>query len=98
MGVCRTPRWCHSVGRCDGGFIANDVLAMVEAAKQGMGLAHVLEDLVTEHVAAGRLVRVLEPWCPPMYRFHLYFPGTPRMPGKPRVFIDFLRTHSGHDA
>ncbi|WP_366141996.1 hypothetical protein [uncultured Ralstonia sp.] len=63
-----------------------------------MGLAHVLEDLVTEHVAAGRLVRVLEPWCPPMYRFHLYFPGTPRMPGQLRVFIDFLRTHSGHDA
>jgi DNA-binding transcriptional LysR family regulator len=77
-----------------GGFIANDVLAMVEAAKQGVGLAHVLEDLIAEDVATGRLVRVLEAWCPPMYRFHLYFPRTPQMPGKLRVFIDFLRAHS----
>jgi DNA-binding transcriptional LysR family regulator len=80
-----------------GGFIANDVLAMVEAAKQGVGLAHVLEDLVAEDVAAGRLVRVLEAWCPPMYRFHLYFPRTPQMPGKLRVFIDFLRARSGSE-
>lgn len=80
-----------------GGFIANDVLAMVGAAKQGVGLAHVLEDLVAEDVAAGRLVRVLEAWCPPMYRFHLYFPRTPQMPGKLRVFVDFLRARSGGD-
>ncbi|WP_343660323.1 LysR family transcriptional regulator [Ralstonia sp.] len=80
-----------------GGFIANDVLAMVEAAKQGVGLAHVLEDLITEDVAAGHLVRVLEAWCPPMYRFHLYFPRTPQMPGKLRVFIDFLRAHSDRE-
>ena len=77
-----------------GGFIANDVLAMVAAAKQGVGLAHVLEDLVAEDVAAGRLVRVLEDWCPPMYRFHLYFPRTPLMPGKLRAFIDFLQARS----
>lgn len=80
-----------------GGFIANDVLAMVGAARQGVGLAHVLEDLVAEEVAAGRLVRMLEAWCPPMYRFHLYFPRTPQMPGKLRVFIDFLRARSGSE-
>ena len=77
-----------------GGLIANDVLAMVGAARQGIGLAHVLEDLVAEDLAAGRLVRVLEAWCPPMYRFHLYFPRTPQMPGKLRAFIDFLRSRS----
>jgi len=74
-----------------GGFVANDVLAMVAAARQGVGLAHVLEDLVADDLAAGRLIRTLEAWCPPMYRFHLYFPRTPQMPGKLRAFIDFLR-------
>ncbi|WP_439892597.1 LysR family transcriptional regulator [Ralstonia sp. 25C] len=78
-----------------GGLVTNDVLAMVGAARQGIGLAHVLEDLVAEDLAAGRLVRVLEAWCPAMYRFHLYFPRTPQMPGKLRTFIDFLRARSG---
>ena len=77
-----------------GSLIANDVLAMVDAARRGIGLAHVLEDLVAEDLAAGRLVRVLEAWCPPMYRFHLYFPRTPQMPGKLRAFIDFFRARS----
>lgn len=78
-----------------GGLITNDVLAMVGAAREGIGLAHVLEDLVAEDLATGRLVRVLEAWCPPMYRFHLYFPRTPQMPGKLRAFIDFMRARSG---
>lgn len=72
------------------GLIARDVLARAGAARQGVGLAHALEDL-----AAGRLVRVLGALCPPMYRFHPYFPRTPQVPGKLRAFIDFLRTRSG---
>ncbi|WP_296226082.1 LysR substrate-binding domain-containing protein [Ralstonia sp. UBA689] len=65
---------------------------------QAVGLARVLEDLVAEDLAAGRLVRVLDVWCPPMYRFHLYFPRTPQMPGKLRTFIDFLRARLGGSA
>ena len=27
------------------------------------------------HLAAGRLVRVLEDWCPPFAGYHLYYPS-----------------------
>jgi DNA-binding transcriptional LysR family regulator len=31
--------------------------------------------MVREHLAAGRLVRVLEDWCPPFAGYHLYYPS-----------------------
>lgn len=39
---------------------------MVEAALAGAGLAYVWDFQLTEHLAAGRLVRYLEDWCPPL--------------------------------
>jgi DNA-binding transcriptional LysR family regulator len=47
--------------------------AMLRAALAGFGLACVPEDLVTEHVAAGRLVHVLEDWAPTFPGYHLYY-------------------------
>jgi DNA-binding transcriptional LysR family regulator len=34
----------------------------------------VLEDVVRDDVAAGRLVRVLDDWCAPFAGYHLYYP------------------------
>jgi len=47
----------------------------VNAALAGLGLAYLSEDQVQEHVAEGRLVRVLGDWCPPFSGHHLYFPS-----------------------
>ena len=47
----------------------------MSAALQGAGLAYVPEEQVTGHLADGRLVRVLEDWCPPFAGYHLYFPS-----------------------
>jgi DNA-binding transcriptional LysR family regulator len=33
------------------------------------------EDVVKEHLAAGRLVRVLADWSAPMSGYHLYYPS-----------------------
>ena len=45
------------------------------AALDGFGLANLPDDYVAEHLTDGRLVRVLEDWCPPILGYHLYYPS-----------------------
>ena len=49
------------------------------------------EGQVADLVAAGRLVRVLEDWCPPYNGFYLYYPSRRQLPAALRAFIDFCR-------
>lgn len=58
----------------EGPLVVDNVDAMVEATLDGVGLANCFEDLVTPYLESGRLVRVLEAWCPPFPGFFLYFP------------------------
>ncbi|CEJ84218.1 hypothetical protein HYPGJ_20162 [Hyphomicrobium sp. GJ21] len=39
----------------------------------------------------GKLVRVLEAWCPPTTGFHLYYPSRRNLSFAMRTFLDFLR-------
>jgi DNA-binding transcriptional LysR family regulator len=50
----------------------DDVGLLVEAALHGAGRACTLEDHVAEHVASGRLVRILGDWCQPVPGFHVW--------------------------
>jgi DNA-binding transcriptional LysR family regulator len=61
--------------RVDGQLAFNNVPIMLRAARAGFGLACVLEDHVAADIAHGRLVRVLEDWCPPFTGYHLYYPS-----------------------
>jgi DNA-binding transcriptional LysR family regulator len=79
----------------DGPLICNDNALMQAAAKQGIGLAHLIEDLVREDLASGELVRVLEDWCPPFPGLYLYYPSRAQMPLKLRALIDFLAARLG---
>ena len=74
-----------------GHFVTNDLRTMVRAAEEGVGLLHVIEDYVREALADGRLVRVLDDWCPSFQGFFLYTPGRAQMPAKLRALIDFLQ-------
>lgn len=56
-----------------------------------MGLAYVLDPRVLEVVRTGRLVRVLEAWCPPFPGFHLYHPSRRLSPDALRALISMLR-------
>jgi DNA-binding transcriptional LysR family regulator len=64
---------------------------MLDAALNGVGLAWLSEWAVAEHVASGRLVRVLEDWSPPGPRLCLYYPGHRHVPAGLRAFIDVIR-------
>jgi DNA-binding transcriptional LysR family regulator len=61
--------------RVDGQLIFNETRLIVRAACAGLGVAFVLEDHVREALAEGRLVRVLQDWCPPFSGYHLYYPS-----------------------
>ncbi|WP_044561744.1 LysR family transcriptional regulator [Azospirillum sp. B4] len=75
----------------DGPLTLSDQDLMVDAALAGTGLAYVFDARVTEPVAAGRLVRVLEDWCPYYPGLFLYYPSRRQLPAALRAFIDFAR-------
>ena len=61
--------------RVEGQLVFNTSPPMLDAALAGFGLAYLPEDDVAEHIASGRLVRVLADWCPPYPGYHLYYPS-----------------------
>jgi DNA-binding transcriptional LysR family regulator len=79
-----------------GPLIANDFPTLLGAALEGMGLAQVPEPIAGEHVAAGRLVRALEPFAPMTPGVFLYHPGHRQVMPKLRAFIDHVKSRSKH--
>jgi len=71
-----------------------DLRLALDAAVAGIGFTLVLDDQVTELVADGRLVRVLEDWCPPYPGFVLYYPRQRRVTSALRAFIEFVRDNA----
>jgi DNA-binding transcriptional LysR family regulator len=61
--------------RVESQLIVNGFNQMTKAALAGLGLAFTLEDAVQPHIDEGRLVRVLEEWCPSFTGYHLYYPS-----------------------
>jgi DNA-binding transcriptional LysR family regulator len=75
----------------DGPVTLDDQELMVEAAIQRAGLAFVFEHRAESHLSAGRLVRVLDDWCPPFPGLFLYYPSRRQMPAGLRAFIDLVQ-------
>jgi len=61
--------------RVEGQVIVNTSPLIVAAALDGMGIAFLPEEEFAPHIEEGRLVRVLQDWCPPFPGFHLYYPS-----------------------
>ena len=80
--------------RVEGQLVFNGTHQMLNAALAGFGLAYVPEDLAQPHLAKGRLIRVLEDWCPPFAGFHLYYPSRRQHSATFALIVDALR-HRG---
>jgi DNA-binding transcriptional LysR family regulator len=61
--------------RVDGPLIFNTSRPQVDAAVAGLGVTLLPEDEVAAPLADGRLLRVLQDWCPPFAGYHLYYPS-----------------------
>jgi DNA-binding transcriptional LysR family regulator len=77
-----------------GPLLLDELDLVIQAALDGGGLAWVAEDRVTEHLATGALVRVLEDWCPPFPGFFLYYPTRKQQPAALTALITTLRLPS----
>lgn len=64
---------------------------MVEAAAAGLGIAQVFEGYAAKALAEGRVIRLLDDWCPPMPGLYLYYPSGRHLPLAMRLWIDHLR-------
>jgi DNA-binding transcriptional LysR family regulator len=79
--------------RVDGQLVFNNVYQMVEAALAGFGLAYVPQDLVAPHVEAGRLVPVLEEWCPTFPGVHVYYSSRRQVSRAVALVVEALRAN-----
>lgn len=77
--------------RVDGQLIFNTSSHIVAAALDGLGVAFLPEDEFSTHLEEGRLVRVLEDWCPPFPGYHLYYPSRRQPSPAFSLVVDALR-------
>ena len=77
--------------RVEGQLAFNISKQAISASVAGLGLTSTLEGMVADHLAAGRLVRVLEDWCPPFPGYHLYYPSRRQSSAAFRLLVEALR-------
>lgn len=77
--------------RVDGQLVFNNIGLRVNAALAGLGLAYLPEDHIRDLLAAGRLITVLDDWCPPFPGYHLYYPSRRQSSPAFALLVDKLR-------
>jgi DNA-binding transcriptional LysR family regulator len=93
-------RWEFDKGRqslavaVNGPLTVDDAEISVRAALDGVGVVLALEHHASPFISAGRLVRVLEDWCPLFPGYFLYYPSRRQQPAALSALIDTLRLRS----
>jgi len=77
--------------RVRGQAVFTNVHHMLAAAIDGVGVTFLPESLVAPHVEAGRLVSVMEDWCPSFPGLHAYYPSRRHSSRALGLVIDALR-------
>jgi len=74
-----------------GRLIVSEQELAIEAALAGSGIAFSFEPQVLSLIDSGKLVRILEEWCPAYPGLFLYYSGRRQIPAALRAFIDFIK-------
>jgi DNA-binding transcriptional LysR family regulator len=77
--------------RVEGPLVFNNIALRRDAVLAGFGLAYLPEDQVQQHIAQGRLIRVLDDWCPAFSGYHLYYPSRRQATPAFALLVDALR-------
>ena len=80
--------------RVEGPLAFNAIAMIRDAALDGFGLAGFPEDYVQRYLDEGRLIRVLEDWCPRFPGYHLYYPNRRQPTAAFALLVEALR-HRG---
>jgi len=81
--------------RVEGQLAFNNVSMVILAAEAGFGLGFVMKDRVTQQLADGALVLVLEDWCPLFPGYHLYYPSRRQPSAAFALLVEALRHGAG---
>lgn len=69
----------------------NDMRVMINTALSGAGFTFGLEETFRQHIQSGRLVALLEDYCPSFPGFFLYFPDRRNLAPKLRALVDYVQ-------
>ncbi len=75
----------------DGPLTLDDASLARMAVLAAVGIGFFMESDVCEDIEAGRLVRVLDEWTPPLSPLCLYYPSRRNPPAAFKVFVDLAR-------
>ncbi|EQU45569.1 LysR family transcriptional regulator [Escherichia coli] len=77
--------------KVDGQLTCSPLPERIDAALSGFGIACVPEDMVQEYIESGKLIQVLQEWCPTFPGYYLYYPSRKQHPPAFALLIDALR-------
>ncbi len=77
--------------RVEGQLVFNNIALRLNAALAGMGLVFMPEDLLQAYISDGRLIQVLDDWCPLFPGYHLYYPSRRQTSPAFAVVVNALR-------
>ncbi|MBI1275168.1 LysR family transcriptional regulator [bacterium] len=78
----------------DGPLIVNDVGLMMQAARDGLGIAYMVEAYIREDIARGILVPLLLDWSSAHHSYYLYYASRHQLPVPLKLFSEFLKAAS----
>ncbi|MGJ4994983.1 LysR substrate-binding domain-containing protein [Bradyrhizobium sp. HKCCYLS3077] len=81
----------HTEIAVEGALTVNDLDLALNAALDGIGVAYLVEPMIDQHLADGRLVRLLPGWSHTMPGLFLYHPSRRQPPMPLQVFLDFVK-------
>jgi DNA-binding transcriptional LysR family regulator len=77
--------------RVEGQLAFDNIQMVARAATAGFGLAFVMENQVAAEIADGRLIRVLDDWCPSFSGYRLYYPSRRQPSAAFSLLVETLR-------
>src|SRR5947209_6338882 len=77
--------------RVEGQLTCNGTAQLLNGALAGLGLAYVPQGVIEQHIAKGRLKRVLADWCQPYSGYHLFYPSRRQSSAAFNLVVEALR-------
>ncbi|WNC68670.1 LysR substrate-binding domain-containing protein [Thalassotalea nanhaiensis] len=79
--------------RITGGIRYNSGLGLVDAALKGLGVVHLPDYYVTQHIKSGNLITILDKYREPEESIWAIYPQNRHLSAKIRLLVDYLNAH-----
>ncbi|TGN40785.1 LysR family transcriptional regulator [Klebsiella oxytoca] len=76
-----------------GQLVFSRIYQNIQAAVEGYGLAFVPRDIAEDYIISGKLISVLEDWCPYWDGYHIFYPENTNLSKAFQIVVDALRHH-----